>query len=175
MVVDESIADATGKSESSVNNLSVQPPNFSGDNDNQHQDVVKDDRSPTTVPEAENNNTIKPNSESYISDNSLSGMKRLGHSSEKYLLTDEMKFMANFDPTQRMDRKRSKRYTESGIVVERCDCLIPTCPGCHFPCKHCGGNLCGHTCRKGREWDYEEIEIQGQQIIRRPVDDNELK
>ncbi|ODN05247.1 ARL14 effector protein-like [Orchesella cincta] len=156
-----------GESEVSVNSdpSSLPPPN-----DLEDSRQVVGDKSASTVSDMENNDQQTNTDESKNNSSSCPGEKRLGHSSRKYLQKDEMKFMANFNPSQRMERKRLKKYTEFGVVIERCDCLIPTCPGCFLPCKICKSTRCGHQCREGRLWDYEEIEVQGRNIFRRLTD-----
>ena len=44
-----------------------------------------------------------------------------------------------------------------------CDCLDETCDGCYFSCRKCNSPKCGHTCRRGRQWNYEYVLEQSSQ------------
>ena len=61
--------------------------------------------------------------------------------------------------------KKNQVYDEYGRVLadssNRCDCLEPRCPGCHFPCPKCGSEKCGVECRCNRRWYYSELEVEG--------------
>lgn len=93
-------------------------------------------------------------------------------------------FMENFNPktSERMRRKKKKvQYFNSntrgrssqasafhgpdGSLLasgkDLCDCLISTCPGCHFPCSKCGSGKCGKECRINRKWYYDKVEVEG--------------
>ncbi|XP_046394959.1 uncharacterized protein LOC124162460 [Ischnura elegans] len=106
------------------------------------------------------------------------------HSLEKLTKTN-LKFMENFDPKmsnrerRKMMRKKNIRrhlrgevYGENGELLScgknLCDCMNIDCPGCHFPCPRCRSPKCGHECRVNRKWTYEEIEIDGTDIVIRP-------
>ncbi|XP_059479622.1 ARL14 effector protein-like [Neocloeon triangulifer] len=58
-------------------------------------------------------------------------------------------------------------YNEEGLLVSTgenlCDCNIPECGGCHFPCPKCRSLKCGHDCRKNRKWRYETIKCDSRQ------------
>lgn len=96
--------------------------------------------------------------------------------------TDEnSKFMSNFDPTASrrvkqkvsgktyqfppIQGKKSAVYDHRGVIVQfgadMCDCLVPLCPGCHFPCPKCRSAKCGHECRVNRKWQYDTVELDG--------------
>lgn len=96
----------------------------------------------------------------------------------KSLRYDKSRFMEDFEPenSERQKRKRSKLidYTKESVPpsvydekgahifsgINVCDCLVKTCPGCHFPCKRCKSSKCGHECRSQRKWVYEEVRCQ---------------
>ena len=58
----------------------------------------------------------------------------------------------------RMYTSDGKRLSDGADV---CDCLIHTCPGCHFPCPKCLSPKCGAECRNNRTWFYMEVENEG--------------
>lgn len=62
-------------------------------------------------------------------------------------------------------RKHIRYYDSAGLLrssnLDVCDCLIKSCPGCHFPCPKCGSHKCGHECRSDRRWVYDHLEIEG--------------
>lgn len=86
-------------------------------------------------------------------------------------LHTDAKFMDNFNPDKSLRSQR--KFYESGAFDERgrykydgsdqCDCLIPKCPGCHFPCPMCKSVKCGSECRVGRYHAYESIRTEGKQ------------
>lgn len=47
-----------------------------------------------------------------------------------------------------------------------CDCLDVDCMGCFYPCTECGSRKCGVECRCDRKWLYEQVEVEGGEIIR---------
>ncbi|XP_011608221.1 ARL14 effector protein isoform X2 [Takifugu rubripes] len=47
-----------------------------------------------------------------------------------------------------------------------CDCLDGDCMGCFYPCPECGSRKCGVECRCDRKWLYEQVEVEGGEIIR---------
>lgn len=76
--------------------------------------------------------------------------------------------------TQPSDRQtltsKSKVYDNQGLLLfngmDLCDCLDEDCLGCFYACPNCGSNKCGSECRCDRKWIYEQIEIEGGEIIR---------
>ncbi|XP_038663810.1 ARL14 effector protein-like isoform X3 [Scyliorhinus canicula] len=65
---------------------------------------------------------------------------------------------------------KSKVYDSQGLLIysrlDRCDCLDEDCLGCFYPCPICGSQKCGVECRCDRKWLYEQIEIEGGEVIR---------
>lgn len=65
---------------------------------------------------------------------------------------------------------KSKVYDSQGLLlytgVDLCDCLDEDCLGCFYACPKCGSSKCGPECRCDRKWLYEQIEIEGGEIIR---------
>ncbi|XP_033844322.1 ARL14 effector protein [Periophthalmus magnuspinnatus] len=65
---------------------------------------------------------------------------------------------------------KSKVYDANGRLLSNgkdlCDCLDVDCMGCFFPCPDCGSRKCGVECRCDRKWLYEQVEVEGGQIIR---------
>ncbi|XP_072905961.1 ARL14 effector protein-like isoform X3 [Hemitrygon akajei] len=65
---------------------------------------------------------------------------------------------------------KSKVYDSQGLLIfsglDRCDCLDDRCLGCFYPCPNCGSQKCGIECRCDRKWLYEQIEVEGGEIIR---------
>ncbi|XP_062919193.1 ARL14 effector protein-like isoform X3 [Mobula hypostoma] len=65
---------------------------------------------------------------------------------------------------------KSKVYDSQGLLIfsglDRCDCLDEHCLGCFYPCPNCGSQKCGIECRCDRKWLYEQIEVEGGEIIR---------
>lgn len=65
---------------------------------------------------------------------------------------------------------KSKVYDGQGFLlysgIDLCDCLDEDCLGCFYACPKCGSNKCGPECRCDRKWLYEQIEIEGGEIIR---------
>ncbi|XP_014772703.1 uncharacterized protein LOC106870970 [Octopus bimaculoides] len=96
-----------------------------------------------------------------------------------------MKSSARFKATKKKKRKRKKcnewqMYDESGCLIstgiDMCDCLDMDCPGCHFPCLKCGSEKCGTECRCERPWLYEEVKIEGSElVIINPTLENKMK
>ncbi|XP_047105273.1 ARL14 effector protein-like [Schistocerca piceifrons] len=102
---------------------------------------------------------------------------------KKLTRNQDMKFMENFNPetSNREKRKLTRKishggrrqaaslYDDRGIYIatgkDLCDCLDETCVGCHFPCPKCRSNKCGQECRVNRKFVYEQIEIEGTDII----------
>lgn len=63
-------------------------------------------------------------------------------------------------------RHRDNRvYNNVGVRLldsaDVCDCLMVSCPGCHFPCPRCSSPKCGAECRNNRCWYYTEAVIEG--------------
>ncbi|XP_069596179.1 ARL14 effector protein isoform X1 [Ranitomeya imitator] len=65
---------------------------------------------------------------------------------------------------------KNKVYDSRGILLSNgmdlCDCLDEDCMGCFYACRKCGSNKCGIECRCDRKWLYEQIEIEGGEVIR---------
>ncbi|XP_028916193.1 ARL14 effector protein isoform X2 [Ornithorhynchus anatinus] len=65
---------------------------------------------------------------------------------------------------------KSKVYDSQGLLIysgmDLCDCLDEDCLGCFYACPNCGSNKCGPECRCDRKWLYEQIEIEGGEVIR---------
>ncbi|XP_040265614.1 ARL14 effector protein isoform X1 [Bufo bufo] len=65
---------------------------------------------------------------------------------------------------------KNKVYDSRGILLvngrDLCDCLDEDCMGCFYSCRKCGSNKCGVECRCDRKWLYEQIEIEGGEVIR---------
>ncbi|EDL27771.1 RIKEN cDNA 2700007P21, isoform CRA_b, partial [Mus musculus] len=64
---------------------------------------------------------------------------------------------------------KSKVYDSQGLLIfsgmDLCDCLDEDCLGCFYACPTCGSTKCGAECRCDRKWLYEQIEIEGGEII----------
>ncbi|KAK9542299.1 hypothetical protein VZT92_000174 [Zoarces viviparus] len=75
---------------------------------------------------------------------------------------------------QLMDRQtvgaKSRLYDNKGRLLsnnkDMCDCLDVDCMGCFYPCPDCGSRKCGVECRCDRKWLYEQVEVEGGEIIR---------
>ncbi|XP_018423332.1 PREDICTED: ARL14 effector protein [Nanorana parkeri] len=65
---------------------------------------------------------------------------------------------------------KNKVYDARGILIasgmDLCDCLDEDCMGCFYSCRKCGSNKCGVECRCDRKWAYEQIEVEGGEVIR---------
>ncbi|XP_026873485.2 ARL14 effector protein [Electrophorus electricus] len=65
---------------------------------------------------------------------------------------------------------KSKVYDSRGLLIscgrDLCDCLDVDCMGCFYPCPHCTSRKCGVECRCDRKWLYEQVEVEGGEIIR---------
>uniref|UniRef100_A0AAQ4PC08 ARF7 effector protein C-terminal domain-containing protein n=1 Tax=Gasterosteus aculeatus aculeatus TaxID=481459 RepID=A0AAQ4PC08_GASAC len=65
---------------------------------------------------------------------------------------------------------KSKVYDSKGRLLsnnkDMCDCLDVDCMGCFYPCTDCGSRKCGVECRCDRKWLYEQVEVEGGEIIR---------
>lgn len=65
---------------------------------------------------------------------------------------------------------KSKVYDSKGMLIscgkDLCDCLDVDCMGCFYPCPECGSRKCGVECRCDRKWLYEQVEVEGGEIIR---------
>ncbi|XP_040184270.1 ARL14 effector protein isoform X1 [Rana temporaria] len=65
---------------------------------------------------------------------------------------------------------KNKVYDSRGILItsgmDLCDCLDEDCMGCFYACRKCGSNKCGVECRCDRKWAYEQIEVEGGEVIR---------
>ncbi|XP_055059825.1 ARL14 effector protein isoform X2 [Misgurnus anguillicaudatus] len=65
---------------------------------------------------------------------------------------------------------KNKVYDSKGLLIscgkDLCDCLDADCMGCFYPCPECGSRKCGVECRCDRKWLYEQVEVEGGEIIR---------
>ncbi|TNN44509.1 ARL14 effector protein [Liparis tanakae] len=65
---------------------------------------------------------------------------------------------------------KSRVYDNKGRLLsnnrDMCDCLDVDCMGCFYPCLECGSRRCGVECRCDRKWLYEQVEVEGGEIIR---------
>lgn len=65
---------------------------------------------------------------------------------------------------------KSKVYDTQGLLIscgrDLCDCLDADCMGCFYPCPECTSRKCGVECRCDRKWLYEQVEVEGGEIIR---------
>ncbi|KAM9409154.1 ARL14 effector protein-like isoform 2-T2 [Pholidichthys leucotaenia] len=65
---------------------------------------------------------------------------------------------------------KSRVYDSQGRLLSNgkdlCDCLDVDCMGCFYPCTECGSRKCGVECRCNRKWLYEQVEVEGGEIIR---------
>uniref|UniRef100_A0A8C7RU53 ADP-ribosylation factor-like 14 effector protein n=1 Tax=Oncorhynchus mykiss TaxID=8022 RepID=A0A8C7RU53_ONCMY len=65
---------------------------------------------------------------------------------------------------------KSKVYDNKGRLLscgkDMCDCLDADCMGCFYPCPECSSRRCGVECRCDRKWLYEQVEVEGGEIIR---------
>ncbi|TPP56758.1 Autophagy protein 3 [Fasciola gigantica] len=43
-----------------------------------------------------------------------------------------------------------------GTLLDTCDCLRDSCPGCHLPCRRCHSMMCGPVCRSHRTFRFKE-------------------
>uniref|UniRef100_A0A3Q3JV12 THAP-type domain-containing protein n=1 Tax=Monopterus albus TaxID=43700 RepID=A0A3Q3JV12_MONAL len=65
---------------------------------------------------------------------------------------------------------KSRVYDSKGRLLsngkDMCDCLDVDCMGCFYPCPECSSRKCGVECRCDRKWLYEQVEVEGGEIIR---------
>ncbi|XP_061830829.1 ARL14 effector protein [Nerophis lumbriciformis] len=65
---------------------------------------------------------------------------------------------------------KSRVYDSKGRLLSNgkdlCDCLDVDCTGCFYPCTECSSRKCGFECRCNRKWLYEQVEVEGGEIIR---------
>lgn len=65
---------------------------------------------------------------------------------------------------------KSRVYDSEGRLLvnnkDMCDCLDVDCMGCFYPCPRCCSRKCGVECRCDRKWLYEQVEVEGGEIIR---------
>uniref|UniRef100_A0ACB8G396 ARL14 effector protein n=1 Tax=Sphaerodactylus townsendi TaxID=933632 RepID=A0ACB8G396_9SAUR len=82
----------------------------------------------------------------------------------KQIMLEKLEFQRQIIPAKR------KVYDSQGLLlysgIDLCDCLDEDCLGCFYACPKCGSNKCGPECRCDRKWLYEQIEIEGGEIIR---------
>uniref|UniRef100_H2L6X7 ADP-ribosylation factor-like 14 effector protein n=1 Tax=Oryzias latipes TaxID=8090 RepID=H2L6X7_ORYLA len=75
-----------------------------------------------------------------------------------------------FSPRRPSAAAKSKVYDSKGRLLSNgkdvCDCLDVDCMGCFYPCPECGSRKCGVECRCDRKWLYEQVEVEGGEIIR---------
>lgn len=75
-----------------------------------------------------------------------------------------------FLPFRQTMGTKSKVYDSKGLLIANgcdvCDCLDIECMGCFYPCPGCGSRKCGVECRCNRKWLYEQVEVEGGEIIR---------
>uniref|UniRef100_H3AKY4 ARF like GTPase 14 effector protein n=2 Tax=Latimeria chalumnae TaxID=7897 RepID=H3AKY4_LATCH len=87
---------------------------------------------------------------------------------EKRRLQSKQQTHANAD--RQMMPAKSKVYDSQGLLLfnrmDLCDCLDEDCLGCFYPCPNCGSRKCGVECRCDRKWLYEQVEIEGGEVIR---------
>jgi len=97
-------------------------------------------------------------------------LRRAREEERNRLLQREKVSEFNFRSNRLQQQRKRVRYNTDGRPViyaddfEFCDCLLPNCPGCHYPCKSCGDCRCGHECRVNRRYVYESIELEGRNI-----------
>ncbi|KAG9352699.1 hypothetical protein JZ751_021113 [Albula glossodonta] len=68
--------------------------------------------------------------------------------------------------SNRRDKRRATKLSSSDRGRDLCDCLDVDCMGCFYPCPDCGSRKCGVECRCDRKWLYEQVEVEGGEIIR---------
>ncbi|XP_077444141.1 ARL14 effector protein [Stigmatopora argus] len=72
--------------------------------------------------------------------------------------------------SDRQSMGKNKVYDGKGRLLsngrDMCDCLDVECMGCFYPCSDCGSRKCGFECRCDRKWLYEQMEVEGGEIIR---------
>lgn len=57
--------------------------------------------------------------------------------------------------------KKGKLVVPGEESITLCDCLIPECHGCHWPCVNCGGRLCGPICQQNRKKFVSSVKVLG--------------
>ncbi|CAJ0603063.1 unnamed protein product [Cylicocyclus nassatus] len=57
--------------------------------------------------------------------------------------------------------KKGKLIVPGEDCITLCDCLIPECHGCHWPCENCGGRLCGPICQQNRKKFVSSVKVLG--------------
>ncbi|VDO79203.1 unnamed protein product [Haemonchus placei] len=57
--------------------------------------------------------------------------------------------------------KKGKLVVPGEESMTLCDCLIPECHGCHWPCANCGGRLCGPVCQQNRKKFVSCVKVLG--------------
>ncbi|WKY06929.1 hypothetical protein Q1695_006814 [Nippostrongylus brasiliensis] len=57
--------------------------------------------------------------------------------------------------------KKGKLIVPGEESITLCDCLIPECHGCHWPCASCGGRLCGPICQQNRKKFVSSVTVMG--------------
>uniref|UniRef100_A0A3Q1BQ08 ARF7 effector protein C-terminal domain-containing protein n=1 Tax=Amphiprion ocellaris TaxID=80972 RepID=A0A3Q1BQ08_AMPOC len=66
---------------------------------------------------------------------------------------------------------KSTVYDTKGRLLssgkDMCDCLDVDCTVCFDPCPDCGSWKCGVECCCSRKWLFEQMEVEGREIIQK--------
>ncbi|KAF3832945.1 hypothetical protein F7725_026610 [Dissostichus mawsoni] len=78
---------------------------------------------------------------------------------------------SNGDTSRQRQSERRRQVDEEAVegnsrLTDMCDCLDVDCMGCFYPCNGCNSRKCGVECRCDRKWLYEQVEVEGGEIIR---------
>ncbi|VDL85074.1 unnamed protein product [Nippostrongylus brasiliensis] len=81
---------------------------------------------------------------------------------------DELMSQEEIKDKESMQEKRQIFHDKKGKLIvpgeesiTLCDCLIPECHGCHWPCASCGGRLCGPICQQNRKKFVSSVTVMG--------------